>query len=70
MKPIIPVMRTALEQIQELHKPRFIGTESDGTPMYACMHCIREEGTCKTRKLAYEALTDRMARTNQGENNE
>ena len=68
MKPIIPVMRTALEQIQELHKPRFIGTESDGTPMYACLHCIREKGTCKTRKLADAALTDHVARTNQGEN--
>ena len=60
MKPIIPVMRTALEQIQELHKPRFIGTESDGTPIYRCLSCIggTYSGSCATRKLADEALDD------------
>lgn len=54
----VGAINTALIAIQELHKPRFIGTESDGTPMYACMHCIREEGICKTRKLADEALAE------------
>lgn len=69
MKPIIPVMRTALEQIQAQHKPYFIGTESDGTPIYRCLSCVGTyNGSCATRKLADAALTDRMARTNQGEN--
>ena len=58
----IPVMRTALEQIQELHHPN-----SDyGYPMM-CRNCS-QDWPCPTRKLADEALTDRMARTNQGEN--
>ena len=70
MKPIIPVMRTALEQIQELHKPELW---VDGLSF----HCVECSGTgdtmptlspCPTRKLADEALIDRMARTNQGEN--
>lgn len=62
MKPIIPVMRTALEQIQELHKPvlnRFGAT--------VCSPCNRLH-PCATRKLADAGLVDRMARTNQGEN--
>lgn len=59
MKPIIPVMRTALEQIQELHPLSPVGSW--------CEKCF-EDFPCKTRKLADAALTDRMARTNQGEN--
>ena len=59
MKPIIPVMRTALEQIQELHPLSPVGSW--------CEKCF-EDFPCKTRKLAVAGLTDRMARTNRGEN--
>ena len=101
MKPIIPIMRTALEQIQEMHKPvdpvfnwktgltlrppcpdcngkagvHDCGCWSDKDIEYECSYC-NDFGNprrtsvlwpCATRKLADEALTDRMARTNQGE---
>ncbi|GGJ56094.1 hypothetical protein [Glutamicibacter ardleyensis] len=49
----IPLMKTVLEQITALHEPRFIGTESDGTPRYACLQCF--EGACKTYKLLTDA---------------
>lgn len=53
----IPVMRTALEQIQAQHKPYFIGTESDGTPIYSCLMCVgTSHGGCATRKLADAGL--------------
>ena len=53
MKPIIPVMRTALEQIQELHTKRKI---VDGRS-YAvfCDNC-KFNWPCPTRKLADEGL--------------
>ncbi|MGP9528618.1 hypothetical protein [Glutamicibacter sp. AOP5-A2-18] len=69
----IPAMRTALVAIQELHKPY---RPTRATAVY-CAHCFEDGGydgalsvlyPCDTRKLADEALTDRMARTNQGEN--
>ena len=65
MKPIIPVMKSALEQIQELHPP--IDTFNDGGLF--CEHC-HVLFPCETRVLADEGLTGRMARTNQGENND
>lgn len=47
----------ALVAIQEEHKARFIGTQEDGTPIYACMVCLVDDnGTCKTRRLADDAL--------------
>ena len=61
-------MRSALVAIQGLHKPVI----EDGLPV-GCLRCDWEmDGVwpCRTRKLADEALTDRMARTNQGETNE
>lgn len=51
MKPIIPVMRTALEQIQELHPP--IDTFNDGGLF--CEHC-HVLFPCETRVLADEGL--------------
>lgn len=75
----IPVMRTALEQIQELHKPKHGERPESYDVDYAeplnwikytiCANC-HTEYPCATRNLADEGLTDRMARTNQGENNE
>ena len=66
----IPVMRTALEQIQELHSEE----DSAWDNRKICGGCsIRLSETlfpCETRKLADAGLADRMARTNQGENNE
>lgn len=62
------ILRAALVAIQELHKPIF----EDGDPV-GCWRCDWEmdgQFPCAIRKLADEALTDRMARTNQGENNE
>ena len=67
MKPIIPVMRTALEQIQEVHCPDQVltGWTADGeaAPEWVCKHCttIAEPGTyftypCATRKLADAGL--------------
>lgn len=48
MKPIIPVMRTALQQIQELH--------SKNVPTaIACGEC-HDRFPCPTRKLADEGL--------------
>ena len=63
----IPVMRTALEQIQELHGPMpiTIGLTLAGDPItqMACSHCtaISEEGIyfehpCATRKMADAGL--------------
>lgn len=61
MKPIIPVMRTALEQIQELHKPY---QPTRATAVY-CAHCFEDGGydgalfvlhPCPTRKLAGAGL--------------
>lgn len=69
MKPIIPVMRTALEQIQELHPIEETGVEYHGVKEVWCPTC-RDYAPCETRKLADAGLADRMARTNQGENNE
>lgn len=109
----IPVMKSALEQIQETHVPAQVwhqrfningtlisSTTTDGpcvicnptiTDAQHCPDCTNDgsegghedtwcEGVapsytrtlwpCPTRKLADEGLTDRMARTNQGENNE
>lgn len=60
----LQVMRTALEQIQELHNP-YITKSREAL----CLRC-GITWPCSTRKLADEGLTDRMARTNQGENNE
>lgn len=55
--------RTALVAIQEHHKARFIGTQEDGTPIYACMVCLVDDnGTCKTRRLADDALTARTTK--------
>lgn len=68
MKPIIPIMRTALEQIQELHKPKH-----GERPVYAdddyraerepvrwhkytiCANC-HTAYPCATRKLADAGL--------------
>lgn len=61
----IPVMRTALEQIQELHTETLYDSATQGR-VYLCWKC-QDFYPCKTRKLADEALTDHMARTNQGE---
>ncbi|GGJ59130.1 hypothetical protein [Glutamicibacter ardleyensis] len=60
----IPVMRTALEQIQELH-PTHLEDWGILGRMKACRTC-HTAYPCKTRKLADAAL-DRMARTNQGD---
>lgn len=58
-------MRAALVEIQELHVKRKI---IDGrTYMEFCGHC-KYQWPCDTRKLADEGLSDRIARTNQGEN--
>lgn len=65
----IPTMRAALEAIQELHKP-VKGWISEREYFLYCADCGDATYPCKTRKLADEALTDRMARTNQGENND
>lgn len=59
--------RAALEAIQELHKPAVMHRGFSAVTM--CSACPAYY-PCPTRKLADEALSDRMARTNQGENNE
>lgn len=93
----LQVMRTALEQIQELHKPFPVYTRESGecyhgdecegvelengtycpdyTEGFTCIECAElakfaddlPEWPCPTRKLADAGLTDRMARTNQGD---
>lgn len=69
-------MRTALEAIQELHKPQLVEdffNAIDGSSANrwkrVCVSCDFDDYPCATRKLADEGL-DRMARTNQGENND
>ena len=68
MKPVIPVMRTALEQIQELHAKTYWTAQDEVWELNAkCDEC-HAAYPCETRKLADAALTDHTARTNQGEN--
>lgn len=64
----IPVMRAALEQIQAQHAKTYWTGQDEVWELNAkCDEC-RNAYPCATRKMADEALTDRMARTNQGEN--
>ncbi|HCM94957.1 hypothetical protein [Glutamicibacter arilaitensis] len=64
----IPAMRAALVAIQEQHKP-VKGWISEHEYLLYCADCGDATYPCKTRKLADEGLADRMAPTNQGENN-
>ena len=61
MKPIIPVMRQALEAIQREHEVDFSWQSLTGQDL--CVKCPEEDGwPCATRKLADEGLTDHTAR--------
>lgn len=65
----IPVMRAALEAIQEQHPTEETGVEYHGVKEVWCPTC-RYHAPCPTRRLADQGLGDNLARTTKnGENN-